>query len=91
MQYIVILICLFSCAIVLNFLFNINPITLRKAKIVYNFCLSECNRVNKSDDCLFIISYLEFVTKAGQLHISAHRLRSVRLDILLELFQMLIV
>ena len=23
-----------------------NPIALRKTKIVYNFCLSECNRVN---------------------------------------------
>ena len=25
-----------------------NPIALRKAKIVYNFGLSECNRVNTS-------------------------------------------
>ena len=24
----------------------INPVALRKAKIVYNFGLSECNRVN---------------------------------------------
>ena len=24
----------------------VNPIALRKAKIVYNFGLSECNRVN---------------------------------------------
>ena len=24
-----------------------NPIALRKAKIIYNFCLSECNRVKR--------------------------------------------
>ena len=29
----------------------INTIALRKAKIVYNFGLSECNRVNKSTAC----------------------------------------
>ena len=28
------------------FLVRINPIALRKTKIVYNFGLSECNRVN---------------------------------------------
>ena len=27
--------------------FNLNPIALRKAKIVYNFGLSECNGVNE--------------------------------------------
>ena len=27
---------------------EINPIELRKAKIVYNFGLSECNRIKKS-------------------------------------------
>ena len=27
-------------------MFTINPIALTKAKIVYNFSLSECNRVN---------------------------------------------
>ena len=27
--------------------YKINPVALRKAKIVYNFGLSECNRVNK--------------------------------------------
>ena len=30
-----------------NFYFQINPIALRKAKIVYNFGLSECNRVKR--------------------------------------------
>ena len=30
----------------------INPIALRKAKIVYNFCLSECNRVKETDSSL---------------------------------------
>ena len=30
-----------------------NPIALRKAKIVYNFGLSECNRVKKKD---FVVS-----------------------------------
>ena len=29
--------------------FKINPIALRKAKIVYNFGLSECNRVNENN------------------------------------------
>ena len=29
-----------------NVLIQLNPIALRKAKIVYNFGLSECNRVN---------------------------------------------
>ena len=29
------------------FFFDINPIVLRKAKIVYNFGLSECNRVKR--------------------------------------------
>ena len=29
-----------------KFFFFFNPIALRKAKIVYNFGLSECNRVN---------------------------------------------
>ena len=29
---------------------NFNPIKLRKAKIVYNFGLSECNRVNLSSN-----------------------------------------
>ena len=29
--------------------FVFNPIALRKAKIVYNFDLSECNRVNRVD------------------------------------------
>ena len=30
------------------YLWRLNPIALRKAKIVYNFGLSECNRVKKS-------------------------------------------
>ena len=34
---------------------NFNPIALRKAKIVYNFGLSECNRVKKKRK----LSYLE--------------------------------
>ena len=29
-----------------KFCFFFNPIALRKAKIIYNFGLSECNRVN---------------------------------------------
>ena len=32
--------------------YNFNNIALRKAKIVCNFGLSECNRVNKAD-CLY--------------------------------------
>ena len=34
-----------------------NPIALRKAQIVYDFGLSECNRVNL-DTCLFFSSQL---------------------------------
>ena len=36
-----------------------NPIALRKAKIVCNFGLSECNRVNylKADDKIFICKF----------------------------------
>ena len=30
---------------------SINPIALRKVKIVYNFGLSECNRINKVSNC----------------------------------------
>ena len=30
-----------------EFFFDMNPMTLRKAKIVYNFGLSECNRVKR--------------------------------------------
>ena len=29
------------------FFFGMNPIAIRKAKIVYNFGLSECNRVKR--------------------------------------------
>ena len=30
------------------FFFDMNPIALKKAKIVYNFGLSECNRVKRN-------------------------------------------
>ena len=42
--------CYFSVIIVraLKFASTFNPIALRKAKIVYNFGLPECNRVNIS-------------------------------------------
>ena len=33
------------CTVILENIFHINPIALRKAKIVYNFGLSECSRV----------------------------------------------
>ena len=35
-----------------------NSIALRKAKIVYNFGLSECNRVNKEEK--FVLKLLVF-------------------------------
>ena len=38
----------------MNSIFHFNPIALRKAKIVYNFGLSECNRVN------MILDFLSF-------------------------------
>ena len=30
-----------------DFFFDINPVAHRKAKIIYNFGLSECNRVKR--------------------------------------------
>ena len=38
----------------------INPIALRKAKIVYNFGLSECNRVNKAIQMLIMTCFVGF-------------------------------
>ena len=35
---------------------SFNPITLRKAKIVYNFGLSECNRVNYFEQSIINLS-----------------------------------
>ena len=35
------------------FSFVMNPIALRKTKIVYNFGLSECNRDKKKTNCAF--------------------------------------
>ena len=35
----------------------INPIALRKAKIVYNFGLSECNRINMSFCTILALSH----------------------------------
>ena len=39
----------------------LNPITLRKAKIVYNFGLSECNRVKIFEDKMIIMILCNFV------------------------------
>ena len=36
----------------------LNPIALREAKIVYNFGLSECNRVNSTELLGFLISFV---------------------------------
>ena len=55
---------------------HINPIALRKAKIVYNFGLSECNKVKSSflifffwltkcEEFLQCKSYLHFFSKNG--------------------------
>ena len=41
--------------------FCINPFALRKAKIAYNFALSECNRVKLLDAFLFVIVKVEKV------------------------------
>ena len=35
---------------------RINPIALRKAKIAYNFGISECNRVKDNSKEIFLIS-----------------------------------
>ena len=32
------------------FFFDMNPTAIRKAKIVYNFGLSECNRIKKTNE-----------------------------------------
>ena len=56
------------------FFFDMNPIALRKAKIVYNFGLSECNRVqrkiivlSKDTKIIFfaIFSYFFQLSKVG--------------------------
>ena len=53
----------------LNFLKQItifisfNPIALRKAKIVYNFGLSECNRVNSEFGVDLITLFLKYTVK----------------------------
>ena len=36
-----------KACILKDFFFDMNPVALRKAKIVYNFGLSECNRVKR--------------------------------------------
>ena len=36
-----------NACILKDFFFDMNPIALRKAKIVYNFGLSECSRVKR--------------------------------------------
>ena len=53
-----------------------NPVALRKAKIVYNFGLSECNRVKKincafkghKDHIFAIFSYFFFTVKSRYMH-----------------------
>ena len=40
---------------------GLNPIALRKAKIAYNFGLSECNRVNRG-----IINTILILVKVGR-------------------------
>ena len=36
-----------KACIIKNFFFDINPVAHRKAKVIYNFGLSECNRVKR--------------------------------------------
>ena len=44
----------------MNSTFHFNPIALRKAKIVYNFGLSECNMVNMILAFLSAIGLIRF-------------------------------
>ena len=39
-------------------LFSFNPVAHRKAKIVYHFGLSECNRVKTSQDTIYISLFM---------------------------------
>ena len=41
-----------KACILKDFFFDMNPVVLRKAKIVYNFGLSECNRVKRKSTVL---------------------------------------
>ena len=34
---------------------SVNPIALRKAKIAFNFGLSECNRINDFQVCKYVV------------------------------------
>ena len=43
-----------------------NPIALRKAKIVYNFGLSECNRVMKVF-MLAVLDLVDFISLFGRI------------------------
>ena len=40
---------------------SFNPIALRKAKIVYNFGLSECNRVKHQQPSIKIVMYQNMI------------------------------
>ena len=50
------------CSVLLSVMFmSFNPVTLRQAKIVYNFGLSECSRVNNS--LLLLSVYMLFLNE----------------------------
>ena len=64
-------------------LFDINPVALRKAKIIYNFGLSECNRVKRKSNVLskdikiiFLQYFLIFLTvKSRYMHSEKKKLK----------------
>ena len=55
----------------LQSLYMLNPTALRKAKIVYNFGLSECNRVNPSRHCETVNKNPNFLVHDSDLKITA--------------------
>ena len=65
-----------TCILKDFFFFDVNPIVLRKAKLVYSFGLSECNRVKKNNcafkghkDHIFLQYFLIFLTvKSRYMH-----------------------
>ena len=56
----------------------LHPIALRQAKIVYNFGLSECNRINT----LQVACLIEVATKTGFTVLETDELMQVRISIL---------
>ena len=52
---------------------GLNPVALRKAKIVYNFGLSECNRVKRKEFTSLEVSSFHFEKTCKGLHCQGNK------------------